>query len=245
MSDFVLTSTIEWGNMIPDDEGIDMNRNMTLVLFAFSFLVFSSCSTVIKRYDYPTLPYEMESSSELGTVYSHIQLMMSEKRYNLLNMYFQSVFPFRYENYFIWMTIVDQSHLSKKLNNDEDTMLYMHIDECRIILPSGSAIDLLDSNNIIVNYSYTGRDYVMKAPPKTLLNVQPQYAEDGRKILCLDSVVDNDAVWIEFNAMIPSSAQTLRLEYSLIVVWENLGEVKVRQNLLLKKKTHKIFLLTV
>jgi hypothetical protein len=143
------------------------------------------------------------------------------------------------------MTIYDSSYLSKDFNNDEDTMLYMYIDECRIILPSGSAIDLLDSNNIIVNYSYTGRDYKMRAPPKTLHDVQPQNTENGRKTLYLDSIVDKDSVWIRFYAKIPSSAQTLRLEYTITVVWENLGEVKVRQNLLFKKKTHKTFLITV
>jgi hypothetical protein len=237
MSDFVLTSTIEWGNMIPDDEGIDMNRNMTLVLFAFYFLVFSSCSTVIKRYDYPTLPYEMESSSELGTVYSHIQLMMSEKRYNLLNMYFQSVFPFRYEDFFIWISIRNWSYLSEGFYSDEDTMLYMYIDECRITLPSGSVIDLLD-NISKVNYTYPGRDYVTRAPPKMLRNVQPQNTEDGRKALYLDSIQEyNYGVSIELNAKLPSSVNAFRMEFTLTVVWENLGEVKIRKNMIFEKKS--------
>jgi len=217
-----------------------MNRNAALMLFAFLFFVFSSCVILSNQYDIPEYnSYKFQS--ELGQVGTHVQFLISEERYNRLNQYFQSIFPFRHENYCIWMTIVDWSYLSKDFNNDEDTMLYMYIDECRIILPSGNAIDLLNNNNIIVNYSYTGRDYVMKAPPKTLLNVQPQYTEDGRKILYLDSIVDNDSVWLKFYAKIPSSTQTLRLEYTITVVWENLGEVKVRQNLLLKKKFERIY----
>ena len=223
-----------------------MNRNMTLVLFAFSFLVFSSCSTTIRKFSHiPDEYLGSEYSSELGKVSSSVELFLSEERYNFLRGYLlpQSVFPFQYENYSIRIFITDQ--VPEYSHSNVDTMLYMHIDECRIILPSGSAIDLLDSNNIIVNYSYTGRDYVIKAPPKTLLNVQPQYAEDGRKILYLDSVVDNDAVWIEFNAMIPSSAQFFRIEYSLTIVWENLDEVKAHHNLLFRKKIIKTSLFTV
>ena len=206
------------------------------MLFALFFLMLGSCA-VLRQYNYPTLPYKVESSSETGRLYTHFQLLMFEERYNDFNFYFQSIFPFRYENYSILISIQNWSYLSKDFNNDEDTMLHMYIDECRIILPSGSAIDLLD-NISKVDYTYTGRDYKMKAPPKILRNVQPQYMDDGRKILYLDSIEeDNYGVFIELNAKIPSSVQTLRMEFTLTVVWENQGEVKTRYNMRFKKKT--------
>jgi len=210
-----------------------MNRNVALMLFAFLSLVLSSCVILSRQYDISEYN-SYKFRSELGQVYTRAQLLISEERYNRLNQYFQSIFPFRYENYCIWINIIDWSYLSKDFNNDEDTMLYMYIDECRITLPSGRII-IVPMDNNKVNYSYTGRDYKRKAPPKTLQDVQPQYTEDGRKVLYLDSIVDDDGVWINFFAKIPSSAQTLRLEYSFTVVWENLGEVKMRYSLLFKK----------
>jgi len=156
-----------------------------------------------------------------------------------MNEYFQFIFPFRYENYCVWINI------STMGVEHPDTMLYMYIDECRATLPFDSVIDLMDSKNITVNYSYTGWDHKMKTPPKTLHDVQPQYTEDSKKVIYLDSIVDNDGVWIRFFAKIPSSANTLRLEYSFTVVWENMGEVKIRNKLLFKKEFDTFFPYTV
>ena len=64
-------------------------------------------------------------------------------------------------------------------------------------------------------------------------------------MIYLDSIVDNDGVWIRFFAKIPSSANTLRLEYSFTVVWENMGEVKIRNKLLFKKEFDTFFPYTV
>ena len=203
-----------------------MKQNKTLVLLVFLFL--NSCMIVRVYNDLPGKYLGYEASSESGRVYSSVQLLMFEERYNGLHKYFQSIFPYRYENYCIWINIENMQV------EHQDTMLYMYIDECSIILSSGRVINPMD-NNIIINYSYTGRDLKMKAPPKTLQDVQPQHTEDGRKVIYLDSIVDNDAVWVKFNAKIPSFAQTLRLEYSFTVVWENMGEVKMRKNLLFKK----------
>jgi hypothetical protein len=187
-----------------------------------------SCMVVRVYNHLPAKYLGYEASSESGKVYSAAELFMSEERYNGLHEYFQSVFPFRYENYAITI------YINNMRAEHQDTMLCMYIDECRITLPSGRII-IVPMDNNKVNYSYTGRDYKRRAPPKTLQDVQPQYTEDGRKVLYLDSIVGNDKVWIKFFAKIPSSAQTLRLEYSFTVVWENLSEVKMRYSLLFKK----------
>ena len=223
-----------------------MNRKRALVLLAFFSLAFSSCTIFSKQYDIPEYD-SYKFRSELGQVNTSFQFLISEERYNRLNSYFQYVFPYRYENYCVWISIADSSYLSEDFNNDEDTTLYMYIEECRIVLSSDNVIDLLDTNDITVNYSYTGRDNKTRAPPKTLRNVQPQYTEDGRKTLYLESLENGtgDEVWVKFYAKIPSFASSLRLEFTLTVVWENLGEVKTRQNLLFKKKTKKTFQLTV
>jgi len=222
-----------------------MNRNLMLVLFVFFSLMFSSCSSTVRTFNHiPDEYLGSEYSSELGQVWSRVELFLFEKRYNFLHGHLlpQSDFPLKYENYLIWISITDQP--PKYSYSNEDTMLHMYIDECRIILPSGNVIDLMN-NNITINYSYTRLDFSQKAPPQRKQNVQPQHTEDGKKVFYLDSVVDRDVARIEFNEKIPSSAQTLRMEYALTVVWENLGEVKSHHNLLFKKKTHKAFLLTV
>ena len=206
-----------------------------LLLFAFFSLVFSSCTTVARHYDYPD---EIGYKRSSGQIYTSVNLMM-EERYSLLGKYFQSVFPYRYEKYLIEMSLGDLSYLGGDYNNDGDTVLYMYIDECRIVLPSGSIIDLLD-NNIDITYTYTGytgQNYFQKVPPKTLRNIQLQHTEDSKKTLYLDGIVDRDDIRIRFHAKIPSSVNFLHLEYTLAIVWENRGEVKTCQNLLFKKKS--------
>ena len=212
-----------------------------LVLLALFFLVFISCTTV-RRYDLPD-KVDYGNPTEIGQVSTHVVFMVFEERYNFFYGFIlpQFIFPLWSENYCIEMSIDDVSYLLDRFNKDEDAMLYMYIDECYVTLPSNNVINLMD-NITLVNYSYTGRDFKVKSPPKTLRNVQPQYTEDGKKILYLDSIVDKDGVRIEFNAKIPSYANALRMEYTLTVVWENQGEVKRRYDLVFKKKTKKAYL---
>ena len=148
---------------------------MALVLFVFS-LVFGSCVGISRTFSH--LPNEYlgyETSSELGDIYSDVELLLWEDRYNRLNEYFQFIFPFRYENYCVWINI------STMGVEHPDTMLYMYIDECRATLPFDSVIDLMDSKNITVNYSYTGWDHKMKTPPKHCMMFSRNIQKTARK----------------------------------------------------------------
>ena len=215
-----------------------MNRRWSLVLLPFIFLLFNSCAMVVKTFsDSSTIDYE--SSSELGQIHSYIEILKREY-YFFPHNYFQSVLPYLYENYAIEVSVSNWNYL----NNEEDIMRNMYIDECRIALPSGKIIDLLE-RNITIIYRYYASKEVTGIPSKELQNVQPQDI-NGKKVVYIDGLADGDSVKIIFNARIPSySTDSLRLEYANTVLWENTGEVKQRMNILFKKESHKFNPFTV
>jgi hypothetical protein len=120
----------------------------------------------------------------------------------------------------------------------------MHIDECRIVLPSGRIINLLEGD-ITVIHRYHKTEKVTGVPSKLLRNVRPRDI-DGRKVVYIDGLASGDSVGISFDTRIPSySTNSLILEYTQTVVWENIGEVKQRYKILFKKTTRKTYLFTV
>jgi hypothetical protein len=208
-----------------------MNKKWLLMLTLLIPILSSACIGVIKTYaDSNTIDYE--SSSELGKLYVYISILKSEEYFFPRN-YFQSVLPYSYENHEIEVSVSNWIYL----RGEEDIMRYMYIDECRIVLPSGKNINLVEGDITII-YNYFVTEEVTGVPYKILRNVKPHYV-DGKRVVYIDGFADGDSVSIRFNAKIPAYfTNNIRLEYTHTTVWENIGNVKQHGNILFKKKTH-------
>ncbi|GHV14715.1 hypothetical protein FACS189491_11330 [Spirochaetia bacterium] len=126
--------------------------------------------------------------------------------------------------------------------DEEDALQYMYIDECRILLPTGKVIYLMDKN-ITLHYVYYESRKVTGEKYKIIQNVQPQYI-NNKKIVYMDGVFEGDNAGIIFNANIPSSVNSLQVEYTLTMVWEERGETKQRYSGRFEKESHKYYWFT-
>jgi hypothetical protein len=155
--------------------------------------------------------------------------------------YLQPVLPLPYEKYEIKFSLSNKNDILKET---DDIMRSMYIDKCRIVLPSGRVINLLDGKINII-YHYNGSEKETGMLYKEVENFKPQYI-DGEKRLLFDGIKDGDGITIYFHTKIPAYfVNSVRLEYILNFEWENQGTVEERSILIFKKETLKSYLFTV
>jgi hypothetical protein len=112
----------------------------------------------------------------------------------------------------------------------------MYFDECRIVLPSGKIIDLLEKKiDIIYHYWESGKNTGIFYEKEE--NVKPQYI-DGVKRLRINGIKNDDnRTSVYFFTKIPIYiADKVTLEYTLTIEWEKLGTVKKRSVLVFNKE---------
>jgi hypothetical protein len=208
-----------------------MKKNNVLLLLSCIFLLFSSCSSFVKAYGLRNGGYiEGPTNILLGT---SVRFLRNEP-FIFPFSFLQPVLPLPCEKYNIWFII----------NNEEknDVMLFMSIDEFRIVLPSGRVIDLLDGKIDIIFY-YRSKDPEGRLN-ESVENVKPQ-SMGGVKRLFFDGIKYGDGLNFHFYARIPAySVDSVRIEYTLNCEWENHGAVKRREIYIFNKKMYKSIFFT-
>jgi hypothetical protein len=216
-----------------------MKKNKVLLLFPCILFLFSACSGVCKVYGRPSTGYT-EGPTNPGHIQTFVHFSRSE--INILPFYYlQPVLPLPYENYRIWFSVSNKNDILKETN---DIMRSMYIDEFRIVLPSGRVIDLLDGKINII-YHYNGSEEITGMLYKEVKNFKPQYI-DGVKRLIFDGIKNGDGISIDFYTRIPAySVDSVRLEYTLNIEWENRGTVRRRSIGIFNKELRKWYAFTV
>ena len=155
----------------------------------------------------------------------------------------QPVLPYPVEKYIVKSSFTNSLDESDGLGD----MLYMYIDEARVVLPSGKAINLLDKKITMV-YAYRSTPGEItssewhKGKPE-VWNGAKRLLIDGLGYAYENSHFFGDNVLICFsNVRIPAYfINTVRVEYSLTMVFENRGEVRLGLWYVFDKKIHKFY----
>jgi len=215
--------------------------NNALLLLPCILLLLNSCSGIYKLYG--NLNSERnEGATDLGPIFIDVEFLSHGHLFPFS--YIQPVLPLPYEGYDICFLVTNINDSLKnvaereKSEYTEDIMKFMYIDEFRIVLPSGKIIDLL-KGKIDIIYHYNGSEKEAGMLYKKVKNVKSTYI-DGVKKLSFDGIKDNDGISIYFTVKIPAYfVNSIRLEYTLTVEWENRGTLKRRSVKIFNKEIHK------
>ena len=216
-----------------------------LLLLTIILLLVNGCAGLLMTYtDFNEIETEISNKTgEIG-IYPHFD---RQSIYIWPLAYLQPILPYPLENYEIHL---DLSSIDLSSDDDPGNMLYVVIDEIHIVLPLGKTINLLDKDiDAIYRYRSTEENYgtYMKLQNVILQNL------NGSKWIFLDGLnrgsghrFSGDSVSVVFkDVRIPSYfVNSVRLEYSLTIAWENLGKVKKRQSLVFSKEAHEWYLFT-
>jgi hypothetical protein len=222
-----------------------MKKNKVLLLFPFILLLFSGCHGFVKVYGHHADSGYIEGPDDDGPILTFVNLL-SDGLLTFPSSLLQPILPLPYEKYYFWFSVTNINDTLKevreKRNEDymTDIMRSMYIDEFRVVLPSGKIIDLLDKKIDII-YHYNGSEEVTGMLYKEVKNVKPKYI-DGVKGLFFDGIKDGDGISIDFYTKIPAYfVESIRLEYTLNIDWENRGKMKTREILIFNKKLKSFF----
>jgi len=221
-----------------------MKKIKFLLPFICILLLFSSCIVYSNSYRYSTSKrgyedyeeYEKDISTDFGPILTSITFLGMGSRFIL----YPPPPNGTYDIHFQFININDRLKRKSERENSEytdDIMRSMYIDECRIVLPSGKIIDLLEKKiNIVYHYWESGKNTGIFYEKEE--NVKPQYI-DGVKRLRINGIKNDDnRTSVYFFTKIPYIADKVTLEYTLTIEWENLGTVKKRSVLVFNKKFH-------
>jgi len=108
-------------------------------------------------------------------------------------------------------------------NFDEDNrenIQSVQIDECSMVYQSGKSIDLLEKITA-ARFVYHYISGIFPDPSYEIIkNIQLQLI-DGNKVLHIENLNYGSTLSITFNIKIPVLTNSIRLDYSFTVVWEN------------------------
>jgi hypothetical protein len=222
-----------------------MKKIKVLLLFPFILLLFSGCAIFYRAYDHLADSGDYEGPDDDGPILRSLNLL-SDGLLTFPSSFLQPILPLPYEKYYFWFSVKNINDTLKRVSEREnedymtDIMRSMYIDEFRVVLPSGKIIDLLDGKIDII-YRYNGSKDPTGKLNERVENVKPQYI-DGVKGLFFDGIKDGDGISIRLYTRIPAYfVESIRLEYTLNIEWENRGKMKIREILIYNKKLGSFF----
>jgi len=226
-----------------------MKKIKCLLPFICIILLLNSCSAFIRLYRSPNIVDVNYEGSAKGPILTFIHFGYDEP-YIFPFSYIQFIFPPPNEKYIVDFSLTNINDALKNVAEREkkeytdDIMRSMYFDEFRIVLPSGKIIDLLEGK-IDITYHYNGSEKETGMLYKEVKNFKPQYI-DGVKRLFFDGIKDGDGISVYFYAKIPAYfVNSVRLEYTQTIEWENMGTVKRRTVMIFNKKLEKWYAFTV
>ena len=194
-----------------------MNRNYIIFLIITVLLFFNSC-VITRDFD----RYPRESNYEY-----------SGERPIKVSSGFSEI-PGNY--YSITLFLRNRGHV-----NRDNIIQYIHIEECNIKPTLGRSRDLLDKvETVRLIYG----NHKSEPPYKTIGKIQPQFI-DGKKVLHIDGIDEDDVIEIIFKTKNINFISSLHLNYAFTVVWKNSIEERHQGSFLFKRVLEKWYWFTV